>query len=190
MTETSPSNCTTISHDKIVELNQDIGYMLINKLKGLDAINFMEAINGSDQFGVIEISDDHFFNVIFMKISKKETIKIKMPYCHAYLDSLYIDDEGYLYPQKYRQDEGPPIRMFIHPTFTVDAFENLCFTYKTATFRCYSRLLPFNMHSYVGNLILVDYFNYKDSIGCARELNKYEKYLFKGMISQKDSLTN
>ena len=183
MTEKSPSNCTTISHNKIVELNYDIGYMLINKLKGLDAINFMEAIIGSDQFGGIEIRDDHFFNVIFMKTAKKEIVKVKLSYRHAYLDSFYVDVNGYLYPRKYSDDEGPPIRMFVHPTFTVDAFENLCFTYKTAVFHCYSRLLPFNMHPYVGNLIVVDYFNYKDSVGCARQLNEHERYLFKGMIS-------
>ncbi|CAF1131141.1 unnamed protein product [Adineta ricciae] len=185
MTEISPLNCTTATHEKIVVLNRDVRYMLINKLKGLDAINFMEAVNRSEQFGVIEINEDHFFNVVFMKISKNKTIKIKMPYHFACLDSLYIDDQGYLYTQKYCQEECPPIRIFIHPTFTVDAFEMLCFTYKTEAFRCHSRLLPFNCHPYVGNLILVDYFNYKDSIGSVRELNKHEKYLFKDMISQK-----
>ncbi|CAF3849002.1 unnamed protein product [Rotaria sordida] len=45
------------------------------------------------------------------------------------------------------------------------------------------RLLPLNTHSYVGSLILVDYFNYKWSIGSSRELNIHEQSLFKAIAN-------
>jgi hypothetical protein len=182
MTPTSSFNCSAAPIEKIVALNQDIGYLLIKYLKGLDVINFMEAVNGSEQFKVIEMSEEHFFYKMFMKIVKEEKVKINVPYLDFYLDTCSIDEEEYLSPERYDRGEAPRLRLFIHSTFTVEAFENFCCTYKTPSFQCYSRLLPFNTHTYAGNLILVDYFNYKHLIGCTRELNIHEQTLFKGLI--------
>ncbi|CAF3478219.1 unnamed protein product [Rotaria socialis] len=179
MNHTLTSNYPTEPDEKIVALNQDIGYLLLKYLKGLDVISFMEAIDGSEQFNMIEISEDHLFYKVFMKIVKEEKMKINVPYLHFYLDTCSIDEHGYLYPERYHSGETPILRLFIHPTFTVEAFENLCFTYKTPSFQCYSRLLPLNTYTYVGNFLLLDYFHYKGLIGCPRELNAHERRLFK-----------
>ncbi len=167
---------------QMVTLNQDIGYMLVKYLKGLDVINFMEAVNGSEQFNTIEISEDRLFHKIFVQEVKKEKIKVNIPYLDFYLDTCFINEDGYLYPEQYHQGEAPVLRLFIHPTFTVEAFENFCCTYKTPSFQCYSRLLPFNTHVHAGDLILVDYFNYEHMLGGTRELNIHERSLFKGRM--------
>ncbi|CAF2071869.1 unnamed protein product [Rotaria magnacalcarata] len=179
MNHTLRSNYPTEPDEKIVALNQDIGYLLLKYLKGLDVISFMEAIDGSEQFNMIEISEDHLFYKVFMKIVKEEKMKVNVPYLHFYLDTCSIDEHGYLYPERYHSGETPILRLFIHPTFTVEAFENLCFTCKTPSFQCYGRLLPLNTYTYVGNFLLLDYFNYKGLIGCPRELNAHERRLFK-----------
>ena len=182
MTHTSSSTCIATSNKRIVLLNPYIGYMFMKYLDGLNVISFMAAVNGTEQFSTIEITDEQIFFKRFMKLMKKEKIKVNVPYLDFYLDTCFIDEQGYLCPERYYGGEPPVLRLFIHPTFTVEAFEHLCCTYKTSSFQCYTRLLSLNTHSYAGNLILVDYFKYKDSIGCTRELNAFEKNLFKGMI--------
>lgn len=182
MNDNAASSYSYVSNEKLVELNQDIGYLLMKYLNGLDVINFMEAINGSKQFGTIEVTEEDVFRKIFMKTLNKEKIQLNIPYLDFYLDHCSIDNQGYLYPTQYHQGEAPVLRTFIHPAFSMDAFKNLCCTYKTASFQCYSRLLPFNTHTYVGYLFLVDYFNTKHLIGCERELNVHERSLFKGLI--------
>jgi hypothetical protein len=183
MNHNPTSNFLSASNKKVVALNQDIGYLLIKYLNGLNVINFMEAINGSDQFSTIEITNQKIFYNKFIKLMNKEKIKVNVPYVYCYLDTCSIDDEGYVRPkQQFYQTDAPVLRLFIHPTFTNEAFEHLCSTYKTSSFQCYTRLLPLNTHTYVGNSILVDFFNYKNSIGWNRELNVYELNLFKGVI--------
>ncbi|CAF3472874.1 unnamed protein product [Rotaria sp. Silwood1] len=178
MAHISAFNCQTVRNEKTVALNQDVGYLLIDYLKGLDVINFMEAANGSEQFKTIEISEYRYYE-IFMKLAKEDKVTVNVPYLDFYLETCSFDEMGYLYPDQHHHENAPVLRLFIHPTFTVEAFEKFCCTYKNPSFQCYSRLLPFNTHSYVGSLILVDYFNYKCSIGSSRELNIHEQSLFK-----------
>jgi len=185
MNHNPTSNLLSASNKKVVALNQDIGYLLIKYLDGLNVINFMEAVNGSEEFQTIEITEERIFYKMFIKLMKEEKIKITVPYLHFYLDTCFIDVEEYLCPEQYYRGEPPVLRLFIHPTFTVEAFQYLCCTYKTSSFQCYTRLLPFNTHTYVGSLILVDYFNYKNLIGYTRELNTHERNLFKGVILKK-----
>ena len=180
---------TTFKHpdsakQKIVPLNQDIAYLLIKYLKGLDAINFMEAVNGSKQFQTVEISEEYVVCKIFTALIKEKRVPLNVPYLDFYLETCSIDAEGYLYPNQYHYGNAPLLRLFIHSIFTLEAFEKLCCAYKTPSFQCYSRLLPFNTHSYVGSLVLVDYFNYRRSIGAQRELNFHEHSLFKGLIAR------
>jgi hypothetical protein len=182
MTPTSPFNYPTALNEEIIANNQCIGYLLIKYLDGLNVINFMEAVNGSEEFQTFEITREKIFYKIFMSLMKDEKIKIDVPYLHFYLDTCFIDEEGYVCPKEYHRGEPPMLRLFIHPTFTVEAFKYFCCTYKTASFQCYSRLLPLNTHTYAGDLIVVDYFTYKHSLGCTRELNVYEESLFKGVI--------
>ncbi|CAF3422167.1 unnamed protein product [Rotaria sp. Silwood1] len=113
------------------------------------------------------------------KLAKEDKVTVNVPYLDFYLETCSFDEMGYLYPDQHHHENAPVLRLFIHPTFTVEAFEKFCCTYKNPSFQCYSRLLPFNTHSYVGSLILVDYFNYKCSIGSSRELNIHEQSLFK-----------
>ena len=176
-------------NERTVLLNQDVGYLLMKHLNGLNVINFMEAVNGSDQFSTIEITEEQIFFALFAKLMQKEKIKVEVPYLHYYLDTCSVDDEGYLCPNRYCQGAPPSLRLFIHPTFTVEAFEHLCLTYKTPSFQCYSRLLPLNTYTYVGNSILIDYFQYKHMIGGTRELNEHETSLFKGMSVREEWIT-
>jgi hypothetical protein len=170
-------NCSAVQTEKTAVLPSGIGQLLIACLDGLDVINFIEAVNGSEHFQTLDINEEWFFYKIFMKFNR--TV---VPYLHLYLDTCSIDEEGYLRPEKYHQGEPPTLRMFIHPTFTNEAFKQLCRACMTSSFQCYTRLLPFNTHSDVGNLMLIDYFQYKDSFGCNRELNAHEQSLFKGLI--------
>lgn len=170
-----------LSNDKIVPLNQDIGYLLTTYLDGLDVIRFMEVVNGSEEFNTIEITEEQIFYKIFIKFVNKLKVKADIPYLNPYMDSCFIDEEGYLYPEEHGEKEAPAFRVFIHPTFTIEALKQLCCTYNTSSFQCYTRLLPLNSYSYAGNLILIDYFHFKNSIGCMRDVNVHEKSLLKGM---------
>ena len=171
----------------MITLNRDIGYLLINYLGGSDAINFLEAVNGSEQFQTIEATEEWFFYKIFMKFDNKEKMRIDVPYLDRYLDTSFVNEESYLCPKVYHCGEPPTLRLFIHPTFTVEVLKHFCCTYKTSSFQCYTRLLPFNTHSYAGNLMLVDYFKYKDSIGVTHSLNVHERSLFEGTNHRRHS---
>ncbi|CAF1324997.1 unnamed protein product [Adineta steineri] len=183
MTNNLSTNDLDTSNEEIVPLCQDIGYTLIKYLNGLNVINFIEAINDSDQFYAIEIISEKAFYKKFTKLMKKEKVKVDVPYVYCYLDTWSIDDEGYVRPtEQFYQSGAPILRLFVHSTFTDDAFEHICSTYKTSSFQCYTRLIPLNIHTYVGNSTLVDFFSYKNSNGYNRELNVYKRNLFKGVI--------
>jgi hypothetical protein len=184
MPPVSTLNHPDSSSGKIASLNQDLAYILIKYLKGLDVINFMEAVNGSKQFQTVEISEEYVFYKIFTKMVKEKKVTLNVPYLDFYLETCSVDAEGYVRPNQYQYGNAPILRLFIHPSFTVKAFDKLCCAYKTPSFQCYGRLLPFNTHSYVGDLTVVDYFNYRCSIGSPRELNWHEQRLFKGLISK------
>ena len=180
MAPTAPFKQSTCVDQKIVPLNQDIAYELIKHIKGLDAVNFIEAANGSKQFQTVEVSEECARRTIFTTLLKEKKISVDVPYLDCYLETCFVDAGGYIRPTRYDHRDDPVLRLFIHPIFTAEAFEKLCCAYKTPLFQCYSRLLPFNTHSYVGNLVLVDYFAYRCSIGLARELNSHEQSVFKG----------
>ena len=182
MMHSQPFDYSAAQTKKTIVLPSDIGHLLVACLDGLDVINFIEAVKGSEHFQTLDISKEWFFHKIFTKFNSKRKMKTVVPYLHLYLDTCFVDEEGYLRPEKYHQGEPPTLRMFIHPTFTNEAFKQLCRACMTSSFQCYTRLLPFNTHSDVGNLMLIDYFNYKDTFGCNRELNVHERSLFKGLI--------
>lgn len=167
------------SNETIITLNQDIGYLLLEHLDGLDAINFMEAVDGSQQFHEISLTKDGIFHKLFTKFNDEKKIKISIPYLDFYLETCCINSDGYLLPMKYHAGEPPLLRLFIHPTFTMQSLSRLCCTYKTPSFQCYTRLLPLNTHSYLGDLFVIDYFQYKDSIGFSRDMNVHEMALFR-----------
>lgn len=172
--------CPETSTGNSVALNQDIGYLLLRFLDGLNAINFMQAVDGSEQFRTIQITEERIFSKLFAQLVKRERTRVSVPYLHLYLDTCSIDEDGYLSPDRYDHGAPPTMRLFIHPAFTSEAFKQVCCTYKTPSFPCYARLLPLNTHSYAGTLILADYFLHKQSIGQSRQLNVHERGLFKG----------
>lgn len=167
--------------EKIVSLNQDIGYLLIKYLEGSDVINFMEVVNGSEAFSTIEIKEDYVFYKIFMRFFAKENVKLNIPNIEQDLETWTMGTTDYAYPEWFYQEDAPELHLFIRSTFTVEAFKSMCHTYKTESFQCYCRLLSLNMYAYVGDLLLIDYFYHIRSIGCSRELNTHERSLFKGM---------
>lgn len=167
---------------KTVLLNQDIGYILLKYLDGLDVINFMEQANGSEQFSTIEINSDFAFYKAFMKFVDKENVKLNIPCLEQDFDTWIMNNATtYLCHDSFYQHDCPHLRPFVHSTFTIESFKSMCETYKTASFQCYCRLLSFNTYVYAGNLLLADYFHSKRSIGGSRELNLHERTLFKGI---------
>ncbi|CAF1370220.1 unnamed protein product [Adineta steineri] len=73
----------------------------------------------------------------------------------------------------------PTQRLFVHQSFSIEAFNQLSKTYLTPIFQCYSRLLSFNTDFYCSNYGLINYEFYAQTIGSNRDLNDHEKKFFK-----------
>jgi hypothetical protein len=91
---------THTSNERIVLLNPNIGYLFMEYLDGLNVISVMVAVNGTEQFSTIAITNEQIFFQRFMKLMKKEKIKVNVPYLDLYLDTCFIDEQGYLCPER------------------------------------------------------------------------------------------
>jgi hypothetical protein len=70
------SNMTHTSNERIVLLNPNVGYLFMEYLDGLNVISFMVAVNGTEQFSTIAITNEQIFFQRFMKLMKKEKSKL------------------------------------------------------------------------------------------------------------------
>ena len=165
----------------VVELNQDVGCHLLKFLEGIDATNFIEAVNDSPQFWSIAKTSDYHFIEMIKGFCGHQRILLPRALFENFTDECEIDDERLMVVSKRYSDViEPSERLYIHPCFSTEGFTKLCEVYKTSLFSCYSRLLPFNNVFYNADFGLLDYEWYSHTIGSDRMLNDHEKSLFKG----------
>ena len=174
-----------MSTNKIIQCGEYIGYRLLKFLDGVDAINFIEAVDSSEQFGSIaQVFDDHFITLI-SRFCNYQRIRLPDIVWHYYRDVGEIDEENFcVIPVRYSFFIQPSERLYIHPCFSLEGFLKLCEMYKTPLFKCYSRLLSLNSVYYNADFGLLDYEWYSQTIGLKRTLNDHEKNLFKSKIFQ------
>ncbi|CAF3285241.1 unnamed protein product [Rotaria sp. Silwood2] len=166
----------------VVELNQDVGCYLLRFIDGVDAVNFIEAVNNSRQFWSIAKTSNHHFIEMIKAFRGHHRILLSRALFEDFTDEYEIDDEQLIVVSKRYSDViEPSIRLYIHPCFSTEGFTKLCEVYKTSLFSCYSRLLPLNTvcYNYNADFGLLDYEWYGHTIGSERMLNDHEKNLFK-----------
>ncbi|CAF2050749.1 unnamed protein product [Rotaria magnacalcarata] len=171
-----------MTENTVVELNQDVGCYLLRFIGGIDAINFIEAVNDSRQFrSIAKTSDYHFIQMIKVFCGHSRILLPRAPFEDC-TNEYEIDDEQFiLLSKRYYDTIEPSIRLYIHPCFSTEGFTKLCKVYQTSLFSCYSRLLPLNTvcYNYNADFGLLDYEWYGHTIGAERLLNDYEKTLFR-----------
>ncbi|CAF1566950.1 unnamed protein product [Adineta ricciae] len=169
-----------MNRDTIVELNQDIGCYLLRFIDGLDATNFIEAVNNTNQFSSIAKTLDHHFIELFKGFCGHQRILLPRVLFESFTEDYEIDDTRLRLVSKYYSDViEPSERLYVHPCFSTSGFAKLCEVYKTSLFECYSRLVPLNNVWYSADFDLLNYESYVHTIGSERLLNDHEKKLFK-----------
>jgi len=171
-----------MTENTVVELNQDIGCYLLRFIDGIDATNFIEAVNNSRQFGSIAKASDHHFIEMIKMFCGRQRILLPRVLFGDFENEYEIDDERLIVVSKRYSDViEPSERLYIHSCFSIEGFTKLCEVYKTPLFSCYSRLLPLNTvcFSYNADFGLLDYEWYGHTIGSERMLNDHERQLFK-----------
>jgi len=172
-----------MTENTVVELNQDVGCYLLRFIDGINAVNFIEAVNNSRPFWSIAKTFNHHFIEIIKTFYGHQRILLPRALFEDFANEYEIDDEQLIVVSKrYSDVTEPSIRLYIHPCFSTEGFTTLCEVYKTSLFSCYSRLLPLNTvcYNYNADFGLLDYEWYGRTIGSERMLNGYEKNLFKG----------
>jgi hypothetical protein len=172
-----------MTENTVVELNQDVGCYLLRFIDGIDAVNFIEAVNDSRQFSSIAKTTDHHFIEMIKVFCDHQRILLPRALFEDFTNEYGIDDEQLIVVSKRYSDViEPSQRLYIHPCFSTEGFTKLCEVYKTSLFSCYSRLLPLNTvcFNYNADFGLLNYEWYGHTIGSGRMLNDHEKNLFKG----------
>ena len=166
--------------NKVVQLNQDIGYYLLNFLDGVDACNFLEVVNQSSQFRSIATTSDHTFRALITMFWGHHRILLSRETYGKYLHDCKVVDDKLVFIENRNSSFIQPLqRLFVYRCFSIEGFNKLCKAYRTSLFQCYSRLLPFNTDLYSADFGLLDYELYNETIGLKRDLNDYERKLFR-----------
>lgn len=166
--------------NKIIQLNQVIGCHILSFLDGIDATNFLEAVNDSKDFRSIAKTSNYHFVELMKLFRGHQRIILPRTMFENNMDDYQIDDEQLIiFSTRYSSVIQPSERLYVHPCFSIEGFSKLCEVYKTSLFQCYSRLLPFNTFGYDADFGLLDYESYGHTIGAQRSLNDQEKSLFK-----------
>jgi hypothetical protein len=177
--------------NKIIQYGEIVRYHLLRFLDGVDAINFIEAIDSSEQFGSVAKVFDHHFITLISTFCNYQRIRLPDIVWDYYRDVGEIDEKNFcVIPERYSCFIQPSERLYIHPCFSLEGFFELCEVYKTPLFKCYSRLLPLNSVSYNADFGLVDYEWYSQTVGLKRALNDHEKSLFKSKIFKMKNITS
>lgn len=180
-----------MSKNTAVKLNEVVGCHLLKFLNGIDAANFVEAADGSEQFGSIAKTLDHHFIRLFSVFYDYQRILLPRALFECFMGENEIDDERLVVvPTRYSSVIQPSERLYIHPCFSIESFSKLCEVYRTSLFKCYCRLLPLNTFCYYADFGLLDYEWYGRTIGLKRILNDHERKLFKGKISRMKNVTS
>ena len=174
-----------MSKNTIIELNTVVGCHLLKFLDGIDAINFIEAVESSEQFGSIAKTFDHQFTRLISAFCNYQRILLPRVLFECFTGESEIDEERLVVAStRYSSFIQPSERLYIHSCFSLDGFSKLCKVYKTDFFKCYCRLLPLNTVWYHADFGLFDYEWYGHTVGLERILNDHEKKLFKGKITR------
>ena len=167
----------------VVDLNAVVGYHILKFLDGIDASNFIEAVECSEQFGSIAKTSDYHFIRLISLFCNYPRILLPRALFECFTGESDIDDERLIVVSiRYSSFIQPSERLFIHPCFSLDGFSKLCKVYKSPFFECHCRLLPLNTVWYHADFGLLDYEWYGRTVGLERILNDHEKELFKGKI--------
>jgi hypothetical protein len=172
-----------MTENTVVQLNQDIGCYLLRFIDGIDAVNFIEAVNDTQEFLAIAKTLDYQFTETIKMFCGHPRILLPRMLFEDFTNEYEIDNEQLIVVSKRSSDViEPSQRLYIHPCFSTEGFTKLCVVYKTPLFGCYSRLLPLNTVCYDCNADfgLLNYEWYGHTIGSQRMLNEHEKSLFKG----------
>ena len=172
-----------MTENTVVELNPDIGCFPLRFIDGIDASNFIEAMNNSRQSWSIAKTLDHHLIEMIKVFCGHPRILLPRSVFEDFANEYEIDDEQLIVvSRRYSDVIEPSERLYIHSCFSIEGFRKLCEVYQTPVFSCYSRLLPLNTVSYGYNADfgLIDYEWYSYAIGSERMLNDHEKELFKG----------
>ncbi|CAF4155784.1 unnamed protein product [Rotaria magnacalcarata] len=165
---------------EVVELNEVVGCHLLKFLNGIDATNFIEAVDSTKQFGSIAKTLDHHFIRLISLFCDYQRILLPRASFECFMGESEIDDERLVVGStRYSSVIQPSERLYIHPCFGLEGFSKLCEVYQTSLFKCYCRLLPLNTVWYYADFGLLDYEWYCHTVGLERILNEYEKKLFK-----------
>jgi hypothetical protein len=174
-----------MSKNTVVELNEVVGCHLFKFLDGIDTTNFIEAVDGSEQFGSIAKTFDYHFNKLISVFCNYQRILLPRALFECFTGESEIDEERLVVVStRYSSVIQPSERLYIYPCFSVEGFSKLCEVYKTSLFKCYCRLLPLNTVWYYADFGLLNYEWYGHTVGLERILNDHEKNLFKGKISR------
>ncbi|CAF4459530.1 unnamed protein product, partial [Rotaria magnacalcarata] len=169
-----------MSKNTVVELNEVVGCHLLKFLNGIDATNFIEAVDSTKQFGSIAKTLDHHFIRLISLFCDYQRILLPRASFECFMGESEIDDERLVVGStRYSSVIQPSERLYIHPCFGLEGFSKLCEVYQTSLFKCYCRLLPLNTVWYYADFGLLDYEWYCHTVGLERILNEYEKKLFK-----------
>lgn len=166
-----------------VVLNADIGRHLLVYLKGIDAINFIEAVHMDEQFYPIGRMYDHQFIKIFKRFTGHSRSLLPCTVFADFTDHWRIDHKRGTSDEKYYSDTLQPcLRRFVHECFTTEAFSALSQVYKTSLFKCYSRLLSYNSSAYNADFGLRNYEWHSSTLAGERKLSDHEMNLFRSKL--------
>ena len=138
-----------MSKNIVVELNEVVGCHLLKFLDGIDVTNFIEAVDGSRQFGSIGKKLDGKFVRLISLFCDYQRILLPRAIFESFTGESKIDDERLIVVStRYSAFIQPSERLYIHPCFSIEGFSKLCEVYRTYLFKCYTRLLPLNTVGY------------------------------------------
>ena len=83
-----------MAQNRTVELNQVIGSHLLSFLEGIDATNFIEAVNDSRQFWCIAKTLDQHFIKLISTFEGRQRILLPRAVFGSYIGPLEIDEEN------------------------------------------------------------------------------------------------
>ena len=119
----------------VVELKHDIGCYLLRFLEGIDATNFIEAVNNTRQFSSIAKTSDYHFMQIIKMFSDHPRVLLPRELVEDFGNECEADDKQHTIVAKHYSDKiEPSRRIYIHPCFSTEGFTKFCEAYDSSLF--------------------------------------------------------
>jgi len=167
--------------NKTIQLNQVVGYHLLNFLDGIDVSNFLQVTNNDDQFLSIAPTTDDVFRQLFYTFPEFKQIFVPVERYQDYLNECEIVNDKLVLIEKTNSPFIQPCqRIYVYSCFSIEGFGKLCRSYLTPLFQCYSRLLSFNTDFYSADFGYINYELYCSTIDLNRDLNEHEEKILQG----------